>query len=428
MSKSTEKPHEDRASRLGTSHGTSIRRNGAMEGARISIREPKSRSRADSGSQFRGSSRSPRDRAARCAFSADCRTRPTPSVCLHAPCVGSYRVTRHRLRQRVSSPIRPAPRKAIVDSARNANARLVARRRLGAKSAESVALSTPGMLEATEALELIQLDHTLHDVMIVDSDYRRSIGRPWLSLAVDVATRSVLGFDLGLEAPSALTVALCIEHAVLPKVRSAASSMAETSWDMFGMPRTILVDNGPEFHGEALTRGCAEYGIELTHRPVARPRFGAHIERLIGTMMGRVHLLPGSTDSSPTARGSYQSEHEAKLTLAKLSEWLYLEIAGQYHHTIHRMIGTTPAAVWVKSLARGTVPTLPADHPRRTAICSRRASTRGQGFHQRTAIVRDARASKCHRHRRHESHEGGSATKGAAAAAARNDRELGRPD
>jgi putative transposase len=217
------------------------------------------------------------------------------------------------------------------------------------------------MLEATDALELVQIDHTLADVMIVDSEHRRSIGRPWLSLAVDVATRSVLGCHLGLEAPSALAVALCIEHSVLPKVRAATSSMADTSWDMFGMPRKILVDNGPEFHGEALTRGCAEYGIELAHRPVARPRFGAHIERLIGTMMGRVHLLPGSTDCSPTARGSYQSEQEASLTLSEFSEWLRLEISGQYHHSIHRMIGTTPAVAWAKCLARGTIPTLPAD-------------------------------------------------------------------
>lgn len=252
-------------------------------------------------------------------------------------------------------------RNSVLKRIRALDARLVARKRLGAKSAESIALSTPGMLEATEALELIQIDHTLADVMIVDSVYRRSIGRPWLSLAIDVATRSVLGFHLGLEAPSALAVALCMEHAVLPKVLSTVAPGTETSWEMFGIPRTILVDNGSEFHGEALTRGCAEYGIALTYRPIARPRFGAHIERLIGTMMGRIHLLPGGTDSSPTARGSYQSENEAKLTLAELNEWLYLEIAGQYHHDIHRMIGTTPAAAWAKSLARGTVPVLPAD-------------------------------------------------------------------
>ena len=252
----------------------------------------------------------------------------------------------------------------MIKRIRALDARLVARKRLGAKCGESIALSTPGMLEANEALELVQIDHTLADVMIVDSVHRRSIGRPWLSLAIDVATRSVLGFHLGLEAPSALAVALCIEHAVLPKIRSAAAQGTEASWDMFGVPKTILVDNWSEFHGEALTRGCAEYGIALTYRPVARPRFGAHVERLIGTMMGRIHLLPGSTDSSPTARGNYQSENEAKLTLAELNEWLYLEIAGQYHHDIHRMIGTKPAGAWVKSLGRGTVPVLPADPAR----------------------------------------------------------------
>jgi putative transposase len=60
---------------------------------------------------------------------------------------------------------------------------------------------------------------------------------------------------------------------------------------MFGIPKQVLVDNGPEFHGAALERGCCEYGITLLHRPVARPHYGGHIERLIGTMMGKVHLL-----------------------------------------------------------------------------------------------------------------------------------------
>lgn len=255
-------------------------------------------------------------------------------------------------------------RNSVLSRIRALDARLVARRRLGSKSAEPVALSTPGSLEATEALELVQIDHTPADVMIVDSKHRQSIGRPWLSLAIDVATRAVLGFHVGLEAPSALAVALCIEHAALPKASPSPPSESETPWIMFGIPQTILVDNGPEFHGEALTRGCAEYGIELTHRPVARPRFGGHIERLIGTMMGRVHLLPGSTDSSPSRRGSYQSEQEARLTLAEFTAWLHLEIAGRYHHSVHRMLGTTPIAAWAGSLARGTVPVLPADPSR----------------------------------------------------------------
>ena len=112
------------------------------------------------------------------------------------------------VKRRCYAEKRVAPsRKSVLKRIRALDARLVARKRLGARSGESIALSTPGMLEATEALELIQIDHTLAEVMIVDSVYRRSIGRPWLSLAIDLATRSVLGFHLGLEAPSALTVA-----------------------------------------------------------------------------------------------------------------------------------------------------------------------------------------------------------------------------
>jgi transposase InsO family protein len=96
----------------------------------------------------------------------------------------------------------------LLKRIRALDARHVARRRLGAKAAQSVTVSTSGMLEARDALELIQIDHTLADVIVVDSRYRKPIGRPWLSVAIDVATRCVLGVHIALEARSALAVAL----------------------------------------------------------------------------------------------------------------------------------------------------------------------------------------------------------------------------
>ena len=271
-----------------------------------------------------------------------------------------YRLVVHRC-QEASIPA-PA-RGSVLSRIRALDARHVARRRLGSKGAQSIARSTPGELMASDALELIQMDHTLADVIIVDSRHRRPIGRPWLSLAIDVATRCVLGCHVALEAPSALAVALCIEHACLPKNRSDGIH-SEEPWPMFGLPQRILVDNGPEFHGAALVRGCREYGITLSHRPVRQPHFGGHIERLIGTMMGRVHLLPGTTDASPEARGGYDSERTAVMTLSELAHWLCLEIAGRYHQDEHRILGMSPAAAWSASMARGIIPTLPADPQR----------------------------------------------------------------
>jgi putative transposase len=43
-------------------------------------------------------------------------------------------------------------------------------------------------------LERVQIDHTPVDVIVVDERERLPIGRPWLTLAIDVASRVVLGF------------------------------------------------------------------------------------------------------------------------------------------------------------------------------------------------------------------------------------------
>jgi hypothetical protein len=61
-----------------------------------------------------------------------------------------YREVRRRCH--AEKRVTPA-RGSVLKRIRALDARLVARKRLGAKSAESIALSTPGMLEATEALE-----------------------------------------------------------------------------------------------------------------------------------------------------------------------------------------------------------------------------------------------------------------------------------
>ena len=91
------------------------------------------------------------------------------------------------------------------------------------------------------------------------------------------------------------------------------------------------MDNAREFKSEAIRRGCDEYGIKKLFRPIARPHFGGHIERLIGTLMGSVHLLPGTTSSNVAERGDYDSAKSATMTLAEFEAWLALEIAGRYH-------------------------------------------------------------------------------------------------
>lgn len=95
-----------------------------------------------------------------------------------------------------------------------------------------------------------------------------------------------------------------------------------------GFPR-YCTWNAAEFHSVALKRGCERYGIRLEYRPPGRPQFGGHIERYLGTLMRRIHGLPGTTMSNPVHRGKYPSEAKASMTIAELGQWMALEIAGR---------------------------------------------------------------------------------------------------
>lgn len=62
------------------------------------------------------------------------------------------------------------------------------RRREGAKKSEPVFLPAPGGLEAAAPLGIVQIDHTKVDLTVVDPVIRLPIGRPTLTLAIDVNT------------------------------------------------------------------------------------------------------------------------------------------------------------------------------------------------------------------------------------------------
>jgi hypothetical protein len=131
------------------------------------------------------------------------------------------------------------------------------------------------------------------DVIVVDERDRLPIGRPCLSLAIDVATRTVPGFCVSLEPPSTISVALVLTHAVLPKDASLADRKLRIPWPVAGLPEALYLDNASEFHAEPLTRAAQEYGIRLEYRPRLKYEGRRTIdERLIfATILEQVKLV-----------------------------------------------------------------------------------------------------------------------------------------
>jgi putative transposase len=208
--------------------------------------------------------------------------------------------------------------------------------------------SFPG---ADHPFSFVQIDHTPADIIVVDDVHRKPIGRPYITLAIDVYSRMIAGFYLSLDPPSTTSVALCLAQAMCPKREYLAALGVAGTWPVWGAIGTVHCDNAKEFRGKVLERACKDNGINLAWRPVKVPRYGGHIERMMGTLAKELHKLPGTTFSNPKERKGYDSMAEATLTMKELERHLVEFFVNVYHQRVHTQLGMSPLRRWEMGLA-----------------------------------------------------------------------------
>ena len=89
----------------------------------------------------------------------------------------------------------------------------VGRRREGAESVRPLQSAGDEVPVVESILDQVQIDHTVMDLIVVDDRDRQPIGRPYLTVAIDVCSRCLVGMVVTLEPPSAVSVGLCLAHA-----------------------------------------------------------------------------------------------------------------------------------------------------------------------------------------------------------------------
>lgn len=218
----------------------------------------------------------------------------------------------------------------------------VARRRHGKKAAQALKSAAGTARPADYPLHVVQMDHTKADVILVDNTHRKPIGRPWVTLAIDLYSRAIAGYYVSLEAPSATVVGLCLANMMQDKSVILARHQTDAQWPLAGKPAVLHTDNGSDFVSKALKQGCLAHGIQLEHRPVGKAWYGGTIERVMGTFMGAVHdELPGRTGSNVVERRDYDAEGNACMTLQEFDQWLVQRII-EYHASVHSSLGEPP--------------------------------------------------------------------------------------
>ena len=195
-------------------------------------------------------------------------------------------------------------------------------------------------------LEVVQIDHTPGNVILVDEFERKPVGRPYITLAIDVYSRMVVGAYVSFEEPSTLSVAMCLSQAICPKADMLAAMNVPGDWPVWGLMRTLHCDNAKEFRGHALQRACEEYGIDLQFRPKRQPQYAGTIERLMGTASRFLSTIPGKTFANPQERKNYDAEKQAVMTLAEFQSQFFDWIVNHYHQKAHSGLGMPPIRKW----------------------------------------------------------------------------------
>jgi putative transposase len=201
-------------------------------------------------------------------------------------------------------------------------------------------------------MQRVQADHTRMDLMVVDTKTRLPLGRPWLTTLIDLYSKLIIGIYLSFTPPSYLSVMQCLLHAIRPKAYvGKLYPEIEHTWDAYGIPEVIVVDNGKEFYSEDFDDACQQIGAEVEYAPRKAPWYKSSQERFYRTLnTGLLHELPGTTFSSIFEKKDYDPTKHVVISMDALLEVTHVWIIDVYHQSLHRGITDIPARKWKEGI------------------------------------------------------------------------------
>lgn len=188
------------------------------------------------------------------------------------------------------------------------------------------------------------------------------IGRRWIVVIIDCATRCILGIII-TENPSGEAARKVVYQMLVDKTDIARACGCQSDWNQFGLGGLMASDTGTAFLETGLGEELCSLGIAHEFGPVSNPENRPYIERFFGTLARNLtpHLI-GRSFASIQEKGNRNPADRAALTDDDLTRIMVIYIVDYYHHAPHSGLGgQTPYNAWVeKTKTFGTPPPLGA--------------------------------------------------------------------
>jgi transposase InsO family protein len=184
-------------------------------------------------------------------------------------------------------------------------------------------------------LQLVQLDSTEIDIWCIDME-TSEVFRPWMTAAIDTATRVVLGVHVHRREPNSVDVLRLTKEAMLPK------SNPVRPW--FGVWESANTDNGGIFIDGGVSSTMVQLGVDWYHSPKGCSGANGKIERLFGTFITRLFKkLPGYS-GRPSAL--FRAKAQGAIPFPLMQGIIDRFIDTDYHVRVHSELGMSPWEAW----------------------------------------------------------------------------------
>lgn len=197
--------------------------------------------------------------------------------------------------------------------------------------------------QAEDRNDIWQIDHEELPLWVIPAGATIPV-RPWVTLALDDATRLLLALIVTFTSPSADEALACLADAI----RAKPVDGVDDGW-VGGVPRLVMADNAAEFRGHRYTLMLAALDVEAHYSYPYQPQSRGKVERLMRTTQDEFALaLPGYSHGPTTLSGKdlfgaeHTPMHEAEF-LARLFAWRDWYNEERPHSELD---GRTPLRAW----------------------------------------------------------------------------------
>lgn len=178
--------------------------------------------------------------------------------------------------------------------------------------------------EAFAPGRLFQVDATIADVYLVSRlNPNWIIGRPVVYMVIDVFSRKIVGFYVGLEGPSWLGGMMAIYNTTRNKVELCNDygiSITDQDWMCNHLPENIIADRG-EFESNKTANLKANLGVNLKILPPFRADWKGIVEQNFRKFNNKsIKWLPGSIKKEFRVRGDEDYRLGALLNLYEFNQ------------------------------------------------------------------------------------------------------------